>query len=368
MLTGALLALAPLFALPLGRLGSPFALLVVLPPLALALEAFGWSGFAAAQLRRIARPEPRLLAAYGVWLLTSTFLTLDVAAVAGASVGTEAAGEHPPARRWHLGAAMLGSNTGSLLFPFSNLTNLVLVGATGTGFAAYVGAAWGPQLAAALAVGGLLAWRARGSGQLRPADDLPVEAAPPGRLAGLVAALGGLGAIVFGIAGLDMAVPFALAAGVLTTSAIIAGRTTVEETRRSLPISALALVTAAAVLVGPAGDAAAGLPHPGEDPVGLVAAMLVGGAAAALCNNLPAAAFGAVWLAYASPPVVIAFLLGTNILALATPHGSAATMLVRAGGHRRGVTMPAVDHLRAAWRYAAAGGVAAIAVLATAPR
>ncbi|MFN8631295.1 MAG: hypothetical protein U0838_13560 [Chloroflexota bacterium] len=190
MAIGALLALAPVVALPLGRLASPFALLLVLPPLALALEAFGWSGFAAAQLRRVARPLPRLLAAYGVWLATSAFLTLDVAAVAGASVGTDAAGGHRAARRWHLGAAMLGSNTGSLLFPFSNLTNLVLVGASGTGFAAYVGAAWGPQVAAALAVGGLLAWRARGSGAMHPADDIPADAPPPGRVAGLVAAAG----------------------------------------------------------------------------------------------------------------------------------------------------------------------------------
>jgi arsenical pump membrane protein len=368
VLIGALLALAPVLALPLGRLASPFALLAVLPPLALALEAFGWSGFAAAQLRRVARPVSRLLAAYGVWLLTSTFLTLDVAAVAGASVGTDAAGEHAPARRWHLGAAMLGSNTGSLLFPFSNLTNLVLVGASGTAFGAYVAAAWAPQLAAAIAVGAVLAWRANDSGDLHPAEDLPAEPPRPGRRAGAVAAAGAIGAIGFGVAGLDMAVPFALSAGVLTVAALLTGRVRAGQVGRSLPLGALALVAVAAALIGPAGDAAAGLPHPGADAGGLVLATAVGGLAAALLNNLPAAAFGAVWLVHAPPSVVVAYLVGTNIVAMATPHGSAATMLVRAGGHRRGVRLPALDHLRGAWRYAAAGAVAAVAALVAVSR
>src|SRR3989442_9067796 len=97
---GAILLAAPLIAAPLGRLSSPFALLVTLPPLALSLEAFGWRDRLAAQLARIARPLPRLLATYSVWLITSAVLTLDVAAVASASVGIAVAGQRHGERRW----------------------------------------------------------------------------------------------------------------------------------------------------------------------------------------------------------------------------------------------------------------------------
>jgi hypothetical protein len=61
--------------------------------------------------------------------------------------------------------------------------------------------------------------------------------------------------------------------------------------------------------------------------------------------------------------VVVAYLIGTNIAAVATPHGSAATMLVRAGGASRGAGMPSAAHLREAWRYALAGSAAALAML-----
>lgn len=127
---------APILAAPLGRLGSPFALLLVLPPLALALEAFGWRDRLARRLARIRRPLARLLTTYIVWLATSTLLTLDVAAVAAASVGIAVAADRDEERRWQLGGAILGANVGSLLLPFSNLTNLVLVAATGIGFVA----------------------------------------------------------------------------------------------------------------------------------------------------------------------------------------------------------------------------------------
>ena len=47
---------APIVSGPLNRLSSPFALLIVLPPLALALDAYGWSAQLAAPLRRM---DPR---------------------------------------------------------------------------------------------------------------------------------------------------------------------------------------------------------------------------------------------------------------------------------------------------------------------
>src|SRR5438552_1394261 len=129
---------APIVSAPLNRLSSPFALLIVLPPLALALDAYGWSAQLAAPLGRMHPARVRLLGTYVIWLATSALLTLDVAAVAAASVGIAVAGRRADERRWQLGSAILGANVGSLFLPFSNLTNLVLVAASGVGLAPYV--------------------------------------------------------------------------------------------------------------------------------------------------------------------------------------------------------------------------------------
>lgn len=149
VLLAGILAAIPLLVAPFGRLASPFALLVVLPPLALSLEAFGWATRLARRLAHIRTPVGRLLATYVVSISTSATLTLDVAAVTAPCVGIEVAGDQPVERRWQLNAAILGANIGSLLLPFSNLTNLVLVSASGISFVDYVGLSVGPQIAIA---------------------------------------------------------------------------------------------------------------------------------------------------------------------------------------------------------------------------
>jgi arsenical pump membrane protein len=376
---GAVLIVAPFLAAPLGRLSSPFALLVTLPPLALALEAFGWRDRLAGRLASIRRPLARLLTTYAVWLLSSALLTLDVAAVAAASVGIGVAGDHDEERRWQLGAAILGANVGSLLLPFSNLTNLVLVSATGIGLGAYVGLAVWPQLAAALAVGLLLAVRARlyiadhasdgeshqevatGAGSSRTSGDAA-------GIAGGVAVVGALAAVAVGLAGGDMAVPFALSAGLLAGVAVATGRLDVRALIRSVPLVGLTIIGIAVAARGPIELAAGLLARPDASIGGLLLALAVGGVLATVANNLPAAAFGAIWLARAHPASIIAFLIGTNVAALATPHGSVATILARAVGGRHGVEISARAYLGSAWRYASAGAIAGILALALATR
>lgn len=368
---GALVAM-PFLAAPLGRLGSPFAMLVVLPPLALSLEAFGWRDQLAGRLRRIRPTLPRLVVTYAAWLVTSAALTLDVAAVAAASVGIAVARDRDE-RRWQLGGAILGANVGSLLLPFSNLTNLVLVSASGIGFAAYVGLAVWPQLAAALAVGVLFAIRARGSvsgrpDAGRPADD-DVATTPPrelgaaGRAAGVVALVGAASAVAAGLIGADMAVPFAMSAGILAGGVVASGRLAVRDLARSVPVAGLIVIGLAALASGPIAVATGLLPRPDAGIDGLVLALAMGGLLAAAINNLPAAALGAAWLARTHPATVVAYLIGTNIAALATPHGSVATILARAVGDRHGIATPAATYLRSAWRYASVGAIAAIAAL-----
>ena len=57
---GTILIVAPFLATPLGRLSSPFAMLVTLPPLALVLATFGWRDRLAVRLATIKRPLVRL--------------------------------------------------------------------------------------------------------------------------------------------------------------------------------------------------------------------------------------------------------------------------------------------------------------------
>jgi arsenical pump membrane protein len=367
------LMVTPVLASPFGRLSSPLAMLVVLTPLALSLEAFGWRDQLAARLARIRSTLPRLLATYVAGLVTSATLTLDVAAVAAASVGIAVARDRDDERRWQLGGAILGANVGSLLLPYSNLTNLVLVSASGVGFATYVGLAVWPQLAAALAVGLFFVVRARGSAvdsaEARlPADDSVTTVAPltlggASRAAGVVAVVGAASAIAAGLAGSDVAVPFAASAGILAGFAVGSGRLAARDVTRSIPLAGLIVIGLAAIASGPIAVAAGLLPRPDTAIGGLALALAVGGLLSSAINNLPAAALGATWLSGAHPATIVAFLIGTNVAAIATPHGSVATILARAVGSRHGVDTPARAYLRSAWRYASVGAAVAVLVL-----
>lgn len=90
---------------------------------------------------------------------------------------------------------------------------------------------------------------------------------------------------------------------------------------------------------------------------------LVGGLLAATANDLPAAAFGAIWLVGASPEAIVAFLIGTNLIAIGTPHGSLATILCQRLAAREGIRVGTRVYLGTAWRYASAAGLPALGAL-----
>ncbi|HET9613942.1 MAG TPA: SLC13 family permease [Candidatus Limnocylindrales bacterium] len=363
----------------LGRLGDPFALLIVLPPLAVALAAFGLRDLLARRIAAIRTGERRLLAAYALWLGTSAVLTLDVAAVAAGSVAM-AIGRDRGERRWQLGAAVLGANIGSLLFPFSNLTNLVLVAASGMTLATYLAAAAPAQIAAAVAggvllVGRFLAEQASDTDSAPADDDPPIRYRPSGgaarigdrgsTLAACVAAAAAIVAVLSGLTGGSMVWPFVAGAAILVAWSVGDGRLEPATVLDSTPWRPLLVIVVAAIASGPIASLAGVVPRPhGTDPLSLVVVMIAGGALAATVNNLPAAAFGAAWIGASDPAVVIAWLIGTNFAALVTPHGSVATLLARAAARRHGPTTTVRDYLGNAWRYAAATSIAAVACLA----
>ncbi|MEP6637842.1 MAG: hypothetical protein ABJC39_00705 [Chloroflexota bacterium] len=89
----------------------------------------------------------------------------------------------------------------------------------------------------------------------------------------------------------------------------------VASARREIPWSAVLIILAAAPLREPIGTLAAHVTIPGATAPPLIAysaVALVGGVLGATLNNLPAAAFGAIWRSGAGGPFVIAYLLGTT--------------------------------------------------------
>jgi len=368
-------AVAVLAVRPLGQLRGTMLLVLVLPPLAHALDRLGWAEILARHLSGRGASTVRLLRAYLAWLVVSALLTLDVAAVVSTPVGLAIARRWGAAERIQTWAAILGSNVGSMLFPFSNLTNLLLVAGTGLGFTAYVEAAWAPQVAAGAAVGLLLVWRRRAESDAHPDDPSPTTTAAVGApgitpdmeegpdpitlAAGAVAALGAVAAVVVGVVGGDVALTFAVVTAIVAGLAVLDGAAQLPGLVRSIPISGVVIVLFAALARGPMVELAGGLPDLERTfpmPIALSAIALLGGL-------LAAAAFGAVWLVGASPAAIVAYLLGTNVLALLTPHGSLATILGRNLAAGAGAPLPARVYLLGAWPYALAGTVAGLIAL-----
>lgn len=379
-----LLLSLPLLA-PLGVLRGPFLLVVGLPIMAHSLAAVGWIELAARPFARVGSAIGSVLATYIAWLGLSALLTLDVAAVVAVPVGLEVAARAGRGGRAQVASAIVGSNVGSMLLPFSNLTNLILVAGTGLAFVEFVKVAWMPHLLAGLGAGIVLAVRARelDLGRDRDAVVAVAEAAaaeeavrrlaearqrvqPTTVLAGIVSVAGALGAIGTGIAGGDVAVVLAATAATVAAIAVGARASGLVDLAGSVSLPACAVILVAAALAGPIAAFGQALPDPdGSLPaaVALPLIAVVGGVLALTVNNLPAAAFGAVWLSGASPEAILAYLIGTNVLALVTPHGSVATMLGRTLAHRGGSPVGTRSYLRRAWRYALAGALPAVAWL-----
>lgn len=375
---------AAVVTLPLGPLRGTMLLVVALPPLAHALDRLGWAEIAARRLAGRGHHHGRVLAAYGAWLVVSALLTLDVAAVVATPVGLAIARRWRAGQRMHVAAAILGSNVGSLIFPFSNLTNLLVLAGAGTGFAAYVRAALAPQIAAAVAVGLILYLRRRATAdhpdRWRPEPDVQLEppdaqlSAAPERpwpdavtlVAGGIAGVGALAAVAVGLAGGDVALTFLVIGAACGALATWDGRAELPGLLRTIPLTGVGVVLLAALAREPMVELAATLPQPQASlplPLALAVFALVGGLLSAAINNLPAAAFGSVWLVGASPEAVVAYLLGTNILALLTPHGSLATILGRSLAKAAGAHLPTIAYVRDAWRYALGGTAAGLLAL-----
>jgi len=237
--------------------------------------------------------------------------------------------------RAHVYACLRLANSGSLLLPVSNLTNLLAFAATGLSFgrfAAVMALPWVVAVAAEWAV--LRLWFARPLS--RPAGDPgPVPgaglAAPRYALAVAAAALIGFGAL----SALDRSPAWAaLAASILLGAPrLIARRERVRTVVRELHLGFCLFVLSLGVIVAAAAqhglaDLVARLLPDGDGLLALLGIALVAALLSNVANNIPATLILVPLLA-GSPLHLLAMLLGVNIGPNATYVGSLATVLWR---------------------------------------
>jgi len=269
--------------------------------------------------------------------LAAVLLSLDTAAVLVTPVVIAVARRlrvRPAAFAW---TTVWLANTGSLLLPVSNLTNLIALGRLRLDVLAYLRLAWAPALTVVLVTLGV-AWLSfrgslRGAGELEPerAEPVPSEGLlrvclvvsvllVPALAAGLdVALVAGAAALVLVLAALLLApdilsprmVPWPMVLGAAALFAVVGG---------------LHALGALDWLVGLAGD--------GTSLPALLRLAATGALAANVVNNLPA--YLALEPAATGPVRTIALLIGVNVGPVITPWGSLATLLwarrARAGG------------------------------------
>ncbi|MGH3456609.1 SLC13 family permease [Aeromicrobium sp.] len=274
----------------------------------------------------IAAPVRRLVFAVVLAAVVTAALTLHATALLLAPVLLLAARR---ARRATALAAVRVANTGSILLPVSNITNLLAFAATGLAFVQFAWLmlpAWAVGVAAELAV--VRFWFRRDLAD-DPAPDV-VEAPSVPLFPSAVVVV-----VVLGLAsGAELWVPAAAGAILLGGYALVRGTTTWRDLYEAanLPLAALVLVWALVVVWLGGTQAADGIDDyvpSGDGLVALVVTALVAMVAANLINNMPAALLLLPVAAAAGPVNVLALLIGLNVGANLTAIGSLANLLWR---------------------------------------
>jgi arsenical pump membrane protein len=235
-----------------------------------------------------------------------------------------------PARPYAYACVEL-ANAGSLLFPVSNLTNLLAFSASGLSFAGFTRLMALPWVVASVLewVGLRLFFRA----------DLRADAAPPQPVPKApVYALAVVAVTVAGFVGCSAAhVAPAWAAGggtvLLALPMMRSGRTSAADVVRASSFGFVGFVFALGVIVDAVDRHGAAraldhlLPH-GDSLAALLGVAFIAAVAANLVNNLPAT-LALIPVVTGHPAAVLAVLLGVNIGPNATYVGSLATLLWR---------------------------------------
>lgn len=249
------------------------------------------------------------------------------------------------------------ANTGSLILPISNLTNLLVYAQLGLGFDTFAARMWLPNLAAVTANLGVFLWLFR--------DRLPrhFDAAPEELptidwwfriavivLAGTLAAL-----LASGLTHQPLSSPALAGGGLLLAIGLLGQRVRIGEARHAVSWPLFIFVAGMFVLVR-------GIEHvwlerldlhlPAEPLPALLLAVFGNAVGSNIVNNVPMTLLSLPFIVRADEPVreALAYgtLVGANIGPTLTTYGSLATMLWLALIRKRGLDVSTAEYLRVA--------------------
>ncbi len=267
----------------------------------------------------------RLALAVALTAVVAVVLTVDTAVVLMAPVLVAAT--VVSARRATAYAAVRVANTGTMLLPVSNITNLLAFGATGLTFGRF---AW--LVLPVWVVGLLLEWlvvRWRFRDELHDEAPLPHQDPPEAPLHCTAVLI----VVLLGIAsGLEPWIPATAGALIVTATAMRRGLMHVDDVidAAQLPMAVIVLVWGATVIAvrsTPVADWVPALVPSGDDWWPLVATALLAMVVAATINNIPATLLLLPGAAAAGPVTVLAMLIGLNVGSNLTAIGSLGNIL-----------------------------------------
>ncbi|MGI8880419.1 MAG: SLC13 family permease [Jatrophihabitans sp.] len=306
------------------------AAILVLGHLAAEAGVFTYLGAVSARLSG-GRPRRLLLLVVVLAALVTAVLTLDATVVLLTPVVVQTARNLRAAPRPHAYACTQLANSGSLLLPVSNLTNLLAFAAAGVSFGRFTALMALPWLAASALewLGLRLFFRSD-----LPASSHPVDPPPPAPRYSLVV----IALTVAGFAGtsaVDVPPVWAALAGVvlLGVPRVLRRETTLPRMVIEASPGFVAFVFALGIVVDGVARHGLGtalrhvLPHGSALPA-LLAIAVVAAVVANLLNNLPATLVLTPLVA-ANPIAVLAVLIGVNVGPNLTYIGSLATLLWR---------------------------------------
>lgn len=280
------------------------------------------------------RGRPRRLLALVVALAAgvTAVLTLDATVVLLTPVVMTTVARMRIAARPHAYACTHLANSGSLLLPVSNLTNLLAVAATGLGFGHFAALMLLPWLLAV--VGEWIGVRTYFRGDLPPGrTGAAVERIPPPRYALTILAVTVAGFVITSSVHVNPA--WAALGGCVL---LLVPRMRRRDVRlgaligEASPGFCLFVLALAVIVEGVTnhglGDALRAIVPDGSGLAALLGAAFVAAALANLVNNLPAT-LALVPIVAGQPALVLAVLIGVNVGPNATYPGSLATLLWR---------------------------------------
>jgi arsenical pump membrane protein len=320
-----------------GRLGPVVGFLAAVLVLAQLCDDEGLFRLCGAWMARTAAGQPRRLLAqvFAVAAVTTAVLSLDATVVLLTPVVFATAARLEARAKPHLYACTHLSNSGSLLLPVSNLTNLLAFSASGLAFGRFAGLMALPWLAVIGTEYAVfsrffatdLEAGARGGGGEEGAAGIPVFTLT-------VVAVTLAGFAITSAAGVNPAWAALGGVAVLAARALSQRRTSLAALARAADAPFLVFVLCLGIVVrAVTGNGLGGALRPlvpsGSSLPALLATAALAAALANVINNLPAVLVLLPLAAPAGPGAILAVLLGVNIGPNLTYTGSLATLLWR---------------------------------------